>query len=131
MPIYLFFNSNKRLTIALILLNIAIVTGIVYFLPNDFFAYFLAFSFILMGGLNIQISILYNMSILKVILRLILTMPSLQIFVIILSPVLMKLNPTIFYQATASLALAMVVFMMTFATTLVIHFIQFNWLSKG
>lgn len=38
-----------------------------------------------------------------------------HVFVIILSPVLMKLNPTIFYHTTASFALSMVIFIITFA----------------
>ncbi|SHJ92071.1 hypothetical protein SAMN02745751_03710 [Dethiosulfatibacter aminovorans DSM 17477] len=122
--IFLFFNSNKRLTIGLILLNIILGMSIFFLLPSEFVYYYLAASFIVMGVLNIQIAKLYRFSTAKFILRLFLTMPSLQLFMIPISSMMMEINPTVFKYGIISFPFAMVCCGIVFVIALVMYLIH-------
>jgi hypothetical protein len=124
MPVFLFFNSNKRVTIGLIILNIIIGMSIFLLLPNEFINYYFYGSFMVMGVLNFQIAILYRMSTVKFALRLFLMLPSLQLFMIPLRSMMIKINPTVFKYGIVSFPFVMVLCSVTFVIALVIYMIR-------
>lgn len=123
MSVFLFFNSNMRLTSGAIALNIILGMSIFFLLPNEFGYYYLAASFLVMGVVNIQIAKLYRFSTAKFILRLFLTMPSLQLFMIPISSMMMEINPTVFKYGIISFPFAMVCCGIVSAIALVMYLI--------
>jgi hypothetical protein len=124
MTVFLFLNSNKRLTIGAIALNIILGMSIFFLLPNEFAYYYVAASFLFMGVVNIQIAKLYRFGTAKYILRLFLTLPSFQLFMLPMSSTMMKINPTIFKYGIISFPLAMVICGMTFVIAIVMYLIH-------
>lgn len=124
MSVLLLFNSNKRLTIGLIVLNIILGMSIFFLVPSEFFHYYLYASFLVMGVLNIQIAKLYRFSTAKFILRLLLTMPSLQLFMIPISSMMMKINPSVFKYGIISFPFAMVLCGMILVIEIVMYLIH-------
>lgn len=124
MTVYLFFNSNKRVTIGAIALNIILGMSIFFLMPNEFAVYYLAASFLFMGVVNIQIAKLYRFGTAKYILRLFVTLPSFQLFMLPMSSMMMKINPSIFEYGIISFPFAMVLCGITFVVAIVVYLIH-------